>query len=245
LSYTEASALAAVGTNVLHQKTIAPLAASATSLRVRSSLWPDMPGTTVSLTGGCAGQVRSVALKSNLVSVKASTISDSQRDLLKERWFAREVLPIMFQAAEGGNKECSGVQQGLEILVDVNDVSAVTHCFRELGLNFVLGQNKLAAIALVGEHIAERPAIISGLIRQCPAGVRFGEPSVEKPHLLYLVSPVSEQAVVMEAAYQFSFGKPSATAGVLPNNMDSRPTNASLTNAALAKKSLDSDLATA
>ena len=155
LTYDEARELSAIGTNVLHQKTIGPLRDLKIPLLVKASLQPDEAGTRVSSNSVKNAIVRSVALKTGLVEVVVEGLVESVKGEILHQLFESHVVTITDQNKDS-ESSCtlfiadSGLPVLLELLVRYK-------------LAYTVRYEECSVVSVVGENLGRNSLVIQNL----------------------------------------------------------------------------------
>ncbi len=164
LSYDEARALASVGTNVLHQKTIGPLVEQKIPLNIYSSFEPSSHGSSIGVmindksenaTIENRNEVRSIALKENLVEIVIeSTLSFDRKELFHEL-FEKHINATIHQR--------ESFNESVVLLISYEELSLVEALLKEKEIKYhVLAQN-IALIAIIGLDEASNQQLANSL----------------------------------------------------------------------------------
>lgn len=149
LSYEEAMALAAVGTNVLHQKTINPLQSHHIPLYVRSSLKPHLPGTQVCRQGDERQPIKSLALKPDLVKVLLRRVAPGELANIQHHLFEANVPSLVSTCAETGEGPPASA-----VLVAAGSVDKACALLHAQGVDSEVLSDRRAVVAIVGQEVA-------------------------------------------------------------------------------------------
>ena len=203
LTFQQAKALASMGTNVLHKKTISPIENSQIALYVRSSLKPDSLGTCVSsqadkvlVDGINKPGVKSIALKQelNLINIQLNESWNKERLLLK--FFEHHLFVL--------TTEYSPIYHKLTILVEQEALAEITKQLIEYQLEFELNHEKQAAIAIVGPNVATNQALIQKVHSKLSKNYEYRIASRRDKEVITLTSSAEPQ-VLLNSLYDLCF----------------------------------------
>ena len=197
LTYDEAASLAAVGTNVLHQKTIGPLREDNIPLFIRSSLAPLRKGTQVSQLGDQNEIVKSVALKPELIKINLKHIDECHLEEVQHQLFESHIVSL------GSDwNEASG---NYSILLESSSLQKAVECLEKNGVDFNFYKENRAVIAIVGNAIANNCAFIEELEFRLAERIQFRTVSQHHTNAIYLVTQETNTTRTLEKVYQASF----------------------------------------
>jgi aspartate kinase len=149
LSYEEEMALASVGTNVLHQKTINPLQSHHIPLYVRSSLKPHLPGTQVCRHGDERQPIKSLALKPDLVKVLLRQVTQGDLVNVQHQLFEANVPSLVSTCAETGEGPPVSA-----VLLAASSVDKACALLYARGVDSEVLPDRRAVVAIVGQELA-------------------------------------------------------------------------------------------
>ncbi|MCW8879496.1 MAG: aspartate kinase [Kangiellaceae bacterium] len=197
LTYDEAKSLAAVGTNVLHQKTIGPLRDQNIPLFVRSSLNPSRKGTQVSQLGDHNEIVKSVALKPDLVKINISHIDELRLAEIQHQLFENHIVSL------GADwNESTG---SFSILLESSLLQKAKVCLEQTQIEFDVQKEHRAVIAIVGNGIAKNENFLVELEYALAERIQFRVVNQHHKNAIYLVTQETNTTRTLEKIYQASF----------------------------------------
>jgi len=152
-SYDEASELAYFGAKVLHPATMIPVVEAGIPLRIRNSMDPDAPGTTISLVStGQPGEVKSIASKR-----RVTTLSLQAPRMLGTHGFLKRMFQI-FDRYEVSLDVVSTSE--VSISVSIEDGAVTDRLLEELeALGEIEVRPDRAIICVVGEGLRDTPGV--------------------------------------------------------------------------------------
>jgi len=197
LTYDEATSLAAVGTNVLHQKTIGPLLKQRIPLNVRSSLQPTLKGTEVNYLGECSELVKSVALKPELVKLNLFETSESELEEIQHKLFEKHILTL--------GSDWNESEGEFSLLLESSLLEKAKRFLDSIGVCYDSRAENRAVIAIVGKNICDNEAFIKRLSLALADKVQFRVVTHHHKNSVYLVTQETETTRTLEKIYQASF----------------------------------------
>ncbi|MDX1567952.1 MAG: lysine-sensitive aspartokinase 3 [Longimicrobiales bacterium] len=158
-SYDEAAELAYFGAKVLHPATMIPVIEAGIPIRIRNSMDPDAPGTTISTVSiGEPGEVKSIASKS-----RVTTLSLQAPRMLGTHGFLRRMFDI-FDRYEVSLDVVSTSE--VSISVSIEDGAVSDPLLDELKtLGEVEVRPERAIICVVGEGLRDTPGVAARIFR--------------------------------------------------------------------------------
>ena len=206
MTISEAQALSELGSNVLHQKTIAPILQQTTSL-VINTCGSLSAGTLVSRKGvqestaevvKADGRVKTLAHKSNLVF-----ISMVQVNQLKARQFQTQLT-----AAQINNyaNHFDKTQHVLSFYVENSDLFKTTQLIKSAGLGMETQQSAISLVSVVGENIRQNHHVITKVLNR---SARFKVHNIHYPandHTLCVLLPDQQAVELLQDLHQTFFG---------------------------------------
>ncbi|MET1253583.1 aspartate kinase [Aliikangiella maris] len=144
LTFDEAEALASIGTNVLHQKTISPLKANKIPLFVKSSLEPEKSGTVVSFLSEF-DKPKSIAIRHNLseVEIDLEGVSLSTIEQAFHRLFESHVNLFLLQKT----------QKQARYIIAESQLPLLESILQNFALKMLIVRQKCSVISIVGQGV--------------------------------------------------------------------------------------------
>lgn len=214
ISYDEAVALAAVGTNVLHQKTINPLLDQNIPLHVRSSLQPEQPGTRISRCGDPAIAIKTVALKPDLIKIKLPELKMADFEKIKHRLFEASIPSIASTVIdEEGEGDC------VALLVGADAISKAYSLFEKYKVRTEILSARRAVLAIVGEGLAKYEKLTHPISPRFAWGSQVSAEPLQQEFVVidqglanavFLETCASQAVNILEGVYAASFEGSSA-----------------------------------
>lgn len=206
LTISEAQALSELGSNVLHQKTIAPILDQATRL-VINTCGSISAGTVVERSGLTdagfgveisAGAVKTLAHKSHLVFLSVTQVNE-----LKARQFQTQLI-----AAQINNyaNHFDKTQHQLSFYVENNDLFKTTQLIKSAGLELETQQVGISLVSAVGQKIRQNHQVISKVLNRT---AQFNVHNIHYPandHTLCVLLPDEQAAELLHDLHQTFFG---------------------------------------
>lgn len=164
LSFDEAAELAYFGAKILHPASIQPAKEANIPVRLKNTMQPDKPGTSISMESDMVTKIKSIAAKDNITAIKIK----SARMLLAYGFIRR-----VFQVFEE-HKTAIDLITTSEVAVSttIDDTSRLDQIVRDLKqLGEVELDKELTIICIVGQFIAEdrgQAADIFAALRDIP-----------------------------------------------------------------------------
>lgn len=194
LSYNEAKSLAAIGTNVLHSKTIFPLEKNKIPLYVRASTAPWEEGTLVQAESSDEYQIKSVALNRDLFKV---TVSAS------DRFCQKRILHELFEKQinyflPGEDSETNT----FSLLINQYSLQSAKQILEENSLAFKIHKGERALIGLVGKNIAKDQLFIPRLRQLLDEAIVYRVLNASSNDLVTLVAKVDDSVKALNQIYQ-------------------------------------------
>lgn len=182
LSYDEAKALASVGTNVLHQKTISPLRKLQIPLSIRSSIEPSGVGSYIGVMTNHEQQnfvientkeVRSIALKENLLVVYVKNLSGAKLAELEHALFEAHINATIHRSSvlESSALESAALQSKTVLLVAEKDIQVIKHLLEKEDFSYQVDQQPCSLIAIVGLPAPANKGYAEALLENFPAEI--------------------------------------------------------------------------
>lgn len=216
LDYAEAAALAAVGTNVLHQKTIGPLmnlplsnkeqagprkVAQNIPLFIRSSLKPEQRGTQVNTRPfeqhECSA--KSVAVKTKLIKVNLQTTDQNLIDSI-QRHMHEQHIPSVYA------KQLANLGEISLLIPSEHTQQAISYLDSRECL-FSTESTTHAMIGIIGQNITHNSSIIQNIENELPDNATYTLAEQNHPNSLLLLTPESEVFALLQATYRACFPK--------------------------------------
>jgi len=199
LTFDEAQALASVGTNVLHHKTIAPLLKFRIPLYVRSSLAPLNTGTCIGLDNIQPTKnrysIKSIALKQKLINVTISLNLNITPERLQKSLIDAHLVAIQTDYNFQNNK--------LSLLIEHGLLNQAQKVFRSLKLHYQVETKHCSAIAIVGEQINQQQDFIKQLSKSTSIQFQCQLIQNECENIILYVSRQGCHIEFLEHVYQY------------------------------------------
>lgn len=193
LNYAEASALAAIGTNVLHQKTIGPLRHQNTApqnipLFIRSSLQPELGGTQVSsaIDPQDNATAKSIALHTNLIKINIHHNNHIDPSKLVQQLRQQQIVSVYAAPHRNNNddqytlddKQDSHQNNHLDtnsysLLIRADQTQAAIAHLHTMGVLFSTEGTPYTTIAIVGHNIANSLKMIELITKALNESVSY------------------------------------------------------------------------
>lgn len=194
LSYSEAKALAAVGTNVLHAKTIYPLEENRIPLLVKASVEPLEQGSIVQQESESPRLIKSVALRNDLIK-----ISLRYRDGFNQKQLLHELFEQHIHVFVA---DSSVAHSSLSLLVDRASLASAERILESKQLDFHVNQDPRVLIGIVGKKLRGDPVFLSHLKHQLDDSLCYRLIESEFTDLVSLVVRVDNSVKALNQIYQ-------------------------------------------
>ena len=163
LCYREANALANVGTNVLHSKTISPLRDKGIPLFIRSSLIPEAKGTRISDDNSSGEDIvfesfKSIAVKRNQIKLIVKAKDWDAATNLKRALFDAHISNIQVDYDQAF---CN-----LTLLINESDLLAFIQVAKRTNLSLNINKAKHSLLCLVGLNISRLENLVDEILVQ-------------------------------------------------------------------------------
>lgn len=208
LCYEEAGALASIGTNVLHQKTISPLIDLNIPLFVRSSLQPTYSGTQVqtlskttkTILNNATDQAKSVALKQELVKIELFSISDAALLKLRQELLEQHINILIVDRCQKTNTctlltSTASAQKALQLINDHTTAYQTDSATKAL-------------IAIVGKDLQTDATLLLKISSALTPLTGYHIAQQENPHTLTLITNNTDAKLALTAIYAACFSAP-------------------------------------
>jgi aspartokinase/homoserine dehydrogenase 2 len=206
LTICEAQALSELGSNVLHQNTMAPILQQSTQLII-NTCGSDSAGTWVKSKDlptlqdqkyKTEGKVKTLAHKSNLVFLSVTEINE-----LKARQFQAQLT-----AAQINNyaNHFDKTQHKLSFYVEKNELFKTTQLIKSAGLELATQMSGISLISAVGQGIRQNHQVISKILNR---SARFNVHNIHYPandHTLCVLLPDEQSADLLADLHHTFFG---------------------------------------
>ncbi len=159
LSFYEAQTLASIGTNVLHNKTIAPLIERQIPLFVRSSIEPECIGTCISNSNSFYRESDNVFNKTKSIAIKQGLISLTLKN--RNQFEHQTVLDRLSYAGIFHLKTAYNINtKYLTVLIEKNASYEVVNLLSQTNTEFILEKEDINLVALVGKNISYQKSFL-------------------------------------------------------------------------------------
>ncbi|WP_196138339.1 aspartate kinase [Aliikangiella sp. G2MR2-5] len=208
LSYEEANSLASVGTNVLHQKAIAPLVDRNIPLFVRSSLAPDSSCTRVSLFSETEFSIKSAALKTNLSTIVFDFEEKVLLDWIIHSLFEKHVVVLNCEVEQ--RETIADARQRASLLIDTCHLQQALDCFSSHGsiskkLDISVLKEECSVIALVGYKASENNQLTQKILSGIQEKSQLKFLNNRDEHSIYLATNSPTPEVLLEKIFAICF----------------------------------------
>lgn len=200
LSLCEAQALSELGSNVLHQKTMAPLLNNHTEIRIRKTSKTPETGTTITKGKVAEKQVKTLASKHDLYAYCIPYISEWQAKKFQTALVAAHI----YSYANRFDK----TQHELHFHVASDDAFTINQLAKQHNLQIQLVAKNQSLISAVGQNIRQSHEILNTLISRAAnhKGTTLHYPANE--HTLCLLAPRNKADALLRELHQSFFGLP-------------------------------------
>jgi|GEM_PF-2882568 len=193
LSYEEARALASVGTNVLHQKTIGPLQQGEIPLWVKSAFQPEKNGTEVGKALPESHWVSSVALKDKLIKLEISISNHEDRKQLCHELFENHIVAIQDESTAQADQ--LGLFVAQECLAKTVEF-LVTRQF-----TYKIFKTPRTLIAIIGNKVALRKPLIDRFESSLASRFDFRYLAKNSSHIIQIITNEPETSELLSNFY--------------------------------------------
>ncbi len=167
ISFNEAKALALIGTNVLHHKTIAPLIVNNTPLCVKSSIFPEEKGTLV-FTDTEVGKIKSLAIKENLKLANIKKLDLKIKENFLQALYDRHIdfvecsfLQKKSNAHEAFSHSDTKQYSSFNLLVSQDSLDKFSDLCGSFCVLYDLLENRQTLVSIVSENIYQNEKLLS------------------------------------------------------------------------------------
>ncbi len=209
LTISEAQALSELGSNVLHQKTIAPILQQSTRLVINTcgsasaGTWVSRPDWSEPVNTALAaittgGKVKTLAHKSDLVFLAVNQVNE-----LKARQFQTQLT--VSQVNNYAN-HFDKTQHQLSFYVEKNELFKTTQLIKSAGLQLATQLSGISLISAVGQGIRQNHQVVSKILNR---SARFNVHNIHYPandHTLCVLLPDEQAAEFLEDLHHTFFG---------------------------------------
>lgn len=235
LNYAEASALAAIGTNVLHQKTIGPLRHQNTTLDhaarqntapeniplfIRSSLQPELGGTQVSSAidpqGGATA--KSIALHANLIKINIHHNNHIDPSELVQQLRQQQIVSVYAAPHRNNNdgqytlddKQDSHQNSHLDtnsysLLIRADQTQAAIAHLHTLGVLFSTEGTPYTTIAIVGHNIAKSLKMIELITETLNESVNYAVAQQQHDDSILILTTAPNSDDLLKTVFNLCF----------------------------------------
>ncbi len=202
LSLSEAQALSELGSNVLHQKTIAPILNQATRMVIntcaKTSIGTIVDRDTLAVQVSANETVKTLAHKSHLVYLSVTDISE-----LHARQFQAQLT-----SAQVNNyaNHFDKTKNQLSFYIENNDLFKTTQLIKAADLQLAKQQSDISLISAVGQNIRQNHQVLIKILNRA---AQFNVHNIHYPandHTLCILLPDSEADTLLRDLHDTFFG---------------------------------------